>query len=93
MGGRVDGIMVECADDAVLGAVGEIDALVLGSQARQACLASAVQAGQARVARVSGGVAGYAVVAPSFFGRWFIELLIVHPKYRRQGIASWLNVV
>ena len=73
-----------------LEAICDVDALVLGRRERQQYLAEAVRAGHAWVARASGTVAGFAVFAPSFFGQWFVELLIVHPEYRRQGVATVL---
>jgi len=44
----------------------------------------------AMVALVDGRIAGYAEMAETFFGREFVALLSVRPKYRRQGVATAL---
>jgi len=73
-----------------LEAICDIDALVLGSRDRCEYLAGAVDTGHGWVARISGVAVGFAIFAPSFFGQWFIELLVVHPGYRRLGVATAL---
>jgi ribosomal protein S18 acetylase RimI-like enzyme len=70
--------------------VQDLDALVLGSRRRGDALAAALGSGHLRVARAGGSVVGSAVFAPSFFGRWFIELLVVHPEHRRRGVGAAL---
>jgi len=70
--------------------VQELDALVLGSRERGETLAAALGSGHLRVARDGRLVVGFAVLAPSFFGRWFIELLVVHPEHRRRGVGAAL---
>jgi ribosomal protein S18 acetylase RimI-like enzyme len=66
-----------------------IDALVVGDERRE-LLAADFRGRHLWLARVGKTVAGFAVFAPSFFGRWFIELLVVHPDHRRQGVATAL---
>jgi ribosomal protein S18 acetylase RimI-like enzyme len=53
-------------------------------------LVEAVKAGDCWVARVEGGVAGYAVLDRSFFNQGFLSSLGVLPVFRRQGVASTL---
>jgi GNAT superfamily N-acetyltransferase len=67
--------------------VRSLDALVLGSAERGESLAAALDSGHLWT---GGRVAGFAVFAPSFFGRWFIELLVVHPEHRRRDVATAL---
>ncbi|OGN96141.1 MAG: hypothetical protein A2Y89_03785 [Chloroflexi bacterium RBG_13_51_18] len=50
-----------------------------------------VEAGKCLAALVSNKVAGFGILGTSlFFNREFIELLVVHPEYRRRGIATAL---
>lgn len=72
------------------GAVAAIDRLVLESDARAGWLAEHVADGHCWVARKEGEIVGFAIFSPSFFRRWFIDLLIVHPDQRRQGVGTAL---
>src|SRR4030043_2401932 len=50
-----------------------------------------VEAGKCLTALVSDKMAGFGILGTSlFFNREFIELLVVHPEYRRRGIATAL---
>lgn len=50
-----------------------------------------VEAGKCLVALISDKVAGFGILGTSlFYNQEFIELLIVHPEYRRRGIATAL---
>jgi len=73
-------------------AICNLDAMVLGRSERRDYLEAAVRAGHCWVARGAGQVVGFVVFAPTFFSQWFIELLIVHPGFRRQGVATALIV-
>jgi len=54
-------------------------------------LADALLAGHLWLARDGEeAVVGFAVFGPSFFGQWFIELLVVRPEDRRRGAATAL---
>jgi predicted GNAT family acetyltransferase len=83
-------IVVERATEDDLSGLYEIDHAVVGRGGRQALLTQAVAARQAIVARLGATPVGFAVVHNHFFGNKFIELVVVHPDYRRQGIASAL---
>lgn len=73
-----------------LEAICALDAIVLGQTARRHFLIQAISAGQNLVAKTVGTVAGFAVMEQSFFGQSFISLVIVHPRYRRNGIGAAL---
>ena len=58
--------------------------------ARYAELEQAVRERHCYLARDGWEVVGFALVDQSFFGQYFIDLLIVHPDQRRKGVASAL---
>jgi ribosomal protein S18 acetylase RimI-like enzyme len=66
-----------------------LDEIVSGGPSRRRFIGNALGQGRCAIARVDGFVRGY-VVTGEFFGHGFVELLIVHPDYRRRGIASSL---
>jgi ribosomal protein S18 acetylase RimI-like enzyme len=72
------------------GAAAALDKLLSGNGRRAGWLAERFADGQCWVAKCEGEVVGFAVFTPSFFHQWFIELLIVHPDFRRQGIGEGL---
>ncbi len=71
----------------------EIDAVIgiapAGTE-RQEAIAEWVQAGQCHVLWQDGMAAGYAALTRSFFRSPFIEMLVVSPLTRRQGIGRAL---
>lgn len=73
-----------------LAGIRAMDRLVLGSDKRKTFLEEAVKQGRCLVAVTNDTLAGFAVSGHSFYEQWFIELLIVHPDFRRSGIATAL---
>jgi ribosomal protein S18 acetylase RimI-like enzyme len=84
-----DAQVVERATEDDLAAVLAVDAALMGT-ARVAALEKAVRERHAYLAREGWDVIGFAVVAPSFFEQYFIELVVVHPDHRRRGAATAL---
>ena len=76
---------------------GDLDGLIAadtlaakGDRSRSAYLEAAVATGICRVADAD-GIAGYVIVRPGhFFGRDFVDLLMVHQDRRREGIGGLL---
>ncbi|QJC50844.1 GNAT family N-acetyltransferase [Paenibacillus albicereus] len=78
------------AADADLDALAELDALVVGHGGRREALAAHAAASCCLLAEREGRLAGYAAWDRGFFGREFLQLLIVHPAERRAGIGRTL---
>jgi GNAT superfamily N-acetyltransferase len=78
------------ADD--VGGILQLDHLAAsGDRERAAFLRRSVELGECLVHVGHGAVTGYAVVRPAhFFGRDFIDLLLVDPARRRSGIGRAL---
>ncbi len=67
-----------------------LDALVTGAPPRQRSIAETVHRQRACVAYINAELCGFLLLHEHFFDYPFIELLIVHPLYRRQGIGTAL---
>ena len=67
-----------------------LDETVYRGPSRRGTIGPAVAASRCAVARVDGIVRGYVVTRPDFFGHGFVDLLVVHPDYRRRGLATTL---
>lgn len=67
-----------------------VDPVAHESAERRSYLAAAVGRGSAFVAVMEGLIVGYVVFDHSFFERGFVSLLVVHPDYRRRGVATAL---
>ncbi|MGB8683264.1 MAG: GNAT family N-acetyltransferase [Candidatus Binatus sp.] len=46
--------------------------------------------GRVAVARVDGVIRGYVIFDESFFDQFYVRLLMVHPDFRRHGLATAL---
>lgn len=67
-----------------------LDALVIGSSSRRNLISQTVKKHQGYVARQESQIVGFLLMHQHFFEIPFIELLIVHPSFRRQGIGAAL---
>ena len=84
-------VIVELATLADYEAVCAIDRQAGSGCDRQAALRDWIVRGECRVARAANGaVDGFVVASCSFFGHYFIVLLVVHSERRRRGFASAL---
>jgi GNAT superfamily N-acetyltransferase len=82
-------LLVRAADAADLGAVRDLDSLAQTARDRSERLVRAQAEGRLVVAERDGAVVGY-VIQAGFFEYDFLELLVVHPSHRRQGVATAL---
>lgn len=68
-----------------------LDEIVLGSSRRADFLVRSVHEKKVWVSKIEGRIVGFITMDPSsFFGNPFIEILIVHPDFRKQGIGTLL---
>jgi len=67
-----------------------LDALVIGNLSRQNLITQTVKRHQGYVARQENQIVGFLLMHQHFFELPFIELLIVHLSFRRQGIGTVL---
>lgn len=82
---------VRTAERADRDAVVALDDIATGNPDRRALLEAAVASGQCLVLDAGDGIAGFVVIVPKhFFGRDFVELLIVERSRRRAGIGRQL---
>lgn len=61
--------------------------IALALPAQRSAIGAAIGQGRCAVARVDGVIRGFVVMDANFFGHGFVELLHVHPDFRRRGIA------
>ena len=57
---------------------------------RRQYVTKSVESGICYVAEINGSVVGYAVLDYNFYSNGMIDMLYVHPDYRRQGVATEL---
>jgi GNAT superfamily N-acetyltransferase len=82
---------VRPATESDANAVLSIDGGVLGTAEHASLVSRRIESGHCLVSESEGRVLGFATVHPrSFFGRDFIELLVVDTDFRRQGVANAL---
>ena len=81
-------INIEKTTEKDLEAICTLDSMVLGNPSRRDFLVNAVKANQCLVARLRDTVVGFSILERSFYGQSFISLLIVHPNYRKRGVAT-----
>lgn len=83
-------IIVERATEDDYSDIITIDRAVIGDDRRMAYLTRAIIERNALVARIGAERVGFAVTTQSFFERFFVALLVVHPDYRRRGVGTAL---
>ena len=67
-----------------------LDETVHGKPARRRLIETACESGHISVARVEDVVRGFVIADESFFGQSYVRLLMVHPEFRRRGLATAL---
>jgi ribosomal protein S18 acetylase RimI-like enzyme len=67
-----------------------LDETVHGGAARRRLIGEASACGRIAVARVDEVVRGFVIFDESFFDQFFVRLLMVHPDFRRHGLATAL---
>ena len=67
-----------------------LDETVYKGPSRRGLIGPAIAESRCSVARADGIVRGYVVTSHNFFGHAIVDLLVVHPDYRRRGLASTL---
>lgn len=83
-------IHVERATEEDINEMCQMDRLVISSDERFGKIAHAVGHRQALIAKSGWDKVGFAIVNRNFFDHTFVELVIVHPDHRRQGVGSAL---
>ena len=67
-----------------------LDETVHGRRARRRLIETACASGHISVARVDEVIRGFVIADESFFGQSYVRLLMVHPDFRRRGLATAL---
>jgi GNAT superfamily N-acetyltransferase len=67
-----------------------LDALIMGNEERRMSFVAAIDDGQMLIAQQDEHLVGLLKLDHHFFGQPFIDLLEVHPEYRRCGVGSAL---
>lgn len=76
------------ADASMLRRLCAIDEAVIGDDSRRGLIKDAINGYQCLYAKIGDVFVGFAIFEQSFFGQGFIDLLIVHPDYRQQGVGK-----
>ncbi len=82
-------MQIDIAQENDIDEIVTLDNLIIGSTRRQNLIAEIVELQQAYIARQEQMV-GFLLMQHHFFEHPFIELLIVHPSFRRQGFGTAL---
>jgi ribosomal protein S18 acetylase RimI-like enzyme len=83
-------VIIERASSGDFEHICALDETVHGKPARREIIGRALGQNQCAVARVDGVVRGMMIHDDSFYGHGFVALLMVHPDFRRRGIATAL---
>ena len=67
-----------------------LDETVHAGPPRRKFIGDACAQGRIAVARVDDAIRGFVIFDESFFDQFMVRLLIVHPDFRRRGLASAL---
>src|SRR5208282_1820668 len=67
-----------------------LDETAHSGPSRGTIIGRALAESRCAIARVDGQVRGYVIARHDFFGHAFVELLMVHPDFRRRGLATTL---
>jgi ribosomal protein S18 acetylase RimI-like enzyme len=83
-------MQIDVAQEIEIDEMVALDALVIGNSSRQNLITQTVKQHQGYVARQENRIVGFLLMHQHFFELPFIELLLVHPSFRRQGIGTAL---
>jgi N-acetylglutamate synthase-like GNAT family acetyltransferase len=67
-----------------------LDKDISGSASKRAFIEAAIKAGQCYICKEYSKLVGFAVLNQSFFGQYFIALLVVHRNHQGQGVGAAL---
>jgi ribosomal protein S18 acetylase RimI-like enzyme len=81
-------ITIEKAAENDIETICTLDSMSLSNPSRREFLVNAIKAGQSFVAKTQNTIVGFGILEQSFFGQCFISLLLVHPNYRKRGVAT-----
>jgi ribosomal protein S18 acetylase RimI-like enzyme len=83
-------VQIQRAQEGDIDQMVELDALIIGDTSRRDLIEESVKKHQGYVARHQSQIVGFLLSHRHFFSQPFIELLIVHPAFRQQGIGTAL---
>jgi ribosomal protein S18 acetylase RimI-like enzyme len=83
-------MQIDVAQEIEIDEMVALDALVSGNSSRRNLITQTVKRHQGYVARQENQIVGFLLMHEHFFELPFIELLLVHPSFRRQGIGTAL---